>query len=169
MKKLTQDDRTEIIRRLRAGDRQKDIAADFKVSQSTINRVRSQAKKAERDVIDDPSPAISTETLQKRYWSKYKRLGEVVANREHNLNRDRNHIKNQIIDEESSARRAPTPRLAESYQRRADTYRLELEALDDFSDFDSEIADLMKDLYTLSTVLVKIRKAGLGRGMSMFV
>ena len=163
MKKLTQADRTEIIRRLRAGDRQKDIADDFKVAQSTINRVRSQAKKAEREAIDDPYPAISTEMLQKRYASKYNRLTEVIAKRNGFLIREREFIENDIKRCEAQAKQAPTPAMAESYQRRADTYRLELAALDDLSDFDSEITDLSKDLYTLTQVLFKIRQAGLGR------
>ena len=163
MKKLTQADRADIIRRLHAGDRQKDIADDFKVAQSTINRIRSQAKKAEREVMSDPYPARSTEMLQKRYASKYNRLTEVIAKRNAFLNRDRDYIKQDIEECEAQAKKASTPAMAESYQRRADTYRLELTALDDLSDFDSEITDLSKDLYTLTQVLFKIRKTGLGR------
>lgn len=163
MKKLTEADRVDIFRRLRAGERQKVLADEYDVSQSTINRVRSQSLKAEREAIDDPYPAISTEMLQKRFNSKYNRLTEVIAKRNTFLNRDRDYIKQDIEQCEAQAKNASTPAMAESYQRRADTYRLELAALDDLSDFDSEITDLSKDLYTLSQVLFKIRQAGLGR------
>ena len=163
MKKLTQDDRSDINRRLRAGDRQKDIADDFGVSQSTINRVRSQAKKAERDMIDDPKPSIETPTLQKQFWSKQERLTGKIKERKDFLNSNRDYIKNQIHSCKRSAYEAATSKIAASYLQRAETYRQELAALDDFSEIDSEITDLCKDLYQLSQVLCKLRKAGLGR------
>ena len=160
MKKLFQDDRTEIVRRSRAGETQQALAAEYDVAQSTINRALNKERR--REVMTDPFPAISDEILQKRYWAKCKRLTVVWENRKNHLNIDRKQIQQKLSYYKSEAKKAPTLKLKESYQKHAESCRLELAALDDLSDFDSEIADLCKDLYILSQVLFKIRKVGLG-------
>ena len=162
MSKLTQADRAEIIRRSRAGETQSVLAEEYGVSQSTINRTINPPRKKAREIIDDPNPAITTETLQKRYWGKYKRLTDVIERRYRLLRTNRSAIEKEIEKWSRLAKEASTQKLTEAYQHRSDSYRVELAALDDLSDIDTGICDLLSDLKLLADVLVKARGAGLG-------
>lgn len=164
MAKLTEADRTEIVRRLRAGEKQQALADEFGVAQSTINRVKNRALKAERELIDDPFPELATETLQERYWLKYARLAEVVVQRQLLLDMKLNPrpIIEEVGNNESRAKRAASPELAEVYKKRADTYRQELVAFRDLPTYDAEMTELLSELHTLAVVLVKVRDAGMG-------
>ena len=161
-RKINPKERRIIINRVESGDRQNKIAVDFGISEGYVSKIVKKSKQ-QRDVIDDPKPSIETPTLQKQFWSKQERLARVIKERKDFLNSNRDYIKNQIHTCERDAFEASTSKIAASYLQRAETYRLELSALDDFSEIDSEITDLCKDLYQLSQVLCKLRKAGLGR------
>ena len=71
-------------------------------------------------------------------------------------------IKRDIKRYDDRAKEAPTRKLSDAFKARADTYRLELAALDDLTDFDDELTELISELYTLSQVLCRGRKVGLG-------
>ena len=161
MKNLTPQQKAEIIRRSKQGETQNDLAIAFNCSQSTINRtLKSEKTDAE---IKDPFPALTTETLQKRYWGKYRRLAKIVENRETFLETDTRTLNDQIKRWEQSAKTAPTPKLAEAHQHRANSFRFELTALSDLSEFNDEMLDILTELKTLADVLVKVRKVGMGR------
>lgn len=164
MAKLTEADRAEILRRLRAGEKQQTLADEFNVAQSTINRVKSSASKADRELIDDPFPELATETLQERYWLKYARLVEVVGQRQMLLDMKLNPrpIIEEVGNNESRAHRSVSPELAEVYRSRAHTYRQELVAFKDLSAYDAEMTELLSELNTLAVVLLKVRGAGMG-------
>ena len=87
----------------------------------------------------------------------------VVENRETFLDTDKRRLNDQINRWEQSAKTAPTPKLAEAHQHRANTYRLELTALSDLSEFNDEMLELLTELKMLADVLVKVRKVGMGR------
>ena len=163
MKKLSEDKKAEIILREKAGETQQSLAKAFDCAQSTINRVLNQARKAKSDKVVYPNPASSTDLLQKRYWSKYKRLVSIVEKREAFLSKVPNQLEEQITTWDNRAKYAPTQSLAKSYQHRADSYRLELASLDDLSEFNNEMLELLTELQSIAEVLVKVRKAGLGK------
>lgn len=171
MAKLTEADRTEIVRRLHAGEKQQVLADEFNVSQSTINRVKSRALKAEQERIkaeqeriDDPFPELATETLQEQYWLKYARLAEIVVQRQLLLDMKLNPrpIIEEVGNNERRAQRSPSSELAEVYRNRANTYRQELVAFRDLPAYDAEMTELLSELNTLAVVLVKVRDAGMG-------
>lgn len=164
MAKLTEADRTEILRRLRAGEKQQTLAAEFNVAQSTINRVKNSALKADRELIEDTFPELATETLQEQYWLKYARLAEVVVQRQLLLDMKLNprRIIEEVGNNESRAKRAESPKLEEVYKKRADTYRQELVAFSDLPVYDAEMTELLSELHTLAVVLLKVRGAGMG-------
>ena len=163
MKKLSEDKKAEIILRVKAGDTQQSLAKAFDCAQSTINRVLNQSRKAKRGEVVYLNPATSTDILQNRYWSKYKRLVNVVQSRESFLSKVPRDLKNEITTWENRSKEASTQRLATSYQQRADSYRAELESLNDLSDFNSEMLKLLTELQLIAEVLVKDRGAGLGK------
>ena len=163
MKKLTEADRAEIIRRSQTGEKQQDLAKAFNVAQSTINRVLNQARKAKRAEVVDPNPAISTETLQKRHWAKYKRLVQVVGNLHEFLQKDRRYLEAQVSTWDKRATRAVTPEDQEAFKHRADSYRLELASLNNISAFHHEMLELYTELQMLAEVLLKVRGPGMGK------
>jgi len=158
-KRLTQTERVEIVRRLQAGEKQADLAVEFGVSQSTINRVRTQER--EKAKAEDPVDT-SVEELQKQFWKKHQRYNDVLSNRNTVLRIHPEDIEANIRRYETQAKEAPTRKFSEMFKAKADACRLELVALKDLSDFDDEIAELISDLYTLSQVLCRSRKVGLG-------
>ena len=160
--KINPKARLSIIKRVENGEAQNKIAKEFDISEGYVSKIVNKSNH-QRNVIDDPNPAITTATLQKRYWAKYRELKTVKENRADLQNTNIAFIEDQIRICERGAQEATTSKMAEASKRRADTYRLELQAIRDFSEFDSKITDLIQDLYTLSQVLCKIRKAGLGR------
>lgn len=165
MKKLSEDDRAEIIRRSQAGETQQTLATAYNVAQSTINRVVNQARKAKLAEVVDPNPALTTETLQKRYWAKYTRLAQVVDKRQEFLRKDPAYLEDQIRTWDNKAKEASTPQLEDSYRHRADSYRLELASLNDLGEFNDEMLALLTELKMLAEVLVKVRGAGMGKAL----
>ena len=163
MKKLTKADRAEIKRRLQAGEKQADLAEEYGVSQSTINRTANSGRKNTHEVIDDPNPALTTEMHQKRFWAKFHKFQELIETRKSILGTNTRTISDQIHRFESLAKQAPTTKLTEAYQQRADTYRLELASLNDLTELDAEILEMLFDLKSRAEVLIKVRKAGLGK------
>ena len=163
MKKLSEADRSEIIRRSQAGETQQNLADAYNVAQSTINRVVNKAKEAQREAVVDPNPAITTETLQKRYWAKYTRLAQVVDKRQEFLRTDPTYLEDQIRTWDNKAKKASTPQLEDSYRHRADSYRLELASLNDLGEFNDEMLELLRELKMLAEVLVKVRGDGMGK------
>ena len=159
-KRLTQAERVEIVRRLQAGEKQAALAEEFEVSQSTINRVRTQER--EKTKAEDPVDTSAKE-LQKQYWAKWMQLSKVVQNRENLLNITRSSIENDIHICERRAREALTSKQAESFKAEANAYRLRLASLDDLSEFDDKMLDLLTELKSLADVLVKVRKSGMGK------
>ena len=162
MKKLTEADRAEILRRSQAGETQKSLAKAYNVSQPTINHVLNKARKAKRAEVVDPNPAISTETLQKRYWAKHKRLTQVVSALYEFLEKDRSHLEHHVRTWEQRAKRAITPEDQEAFQHRADSYRLELASAHKTHAFHFELLELHTELKTLAEVLIKVRGADMG-------
>ena len=161
MKNLTPQQKAEIIRRSKQGETQNALAEAYNCSQSTINRTLKSAKTDAE--IKDPFPALTTETLQKRYWSKFKRLARVVENRDKFLDGEkRGLVSAEIRRWEQSAKTAPTPQLANAHKHRADSFRFELAALSDLSEFNDEMLELLTELKTLADTLVKVRKVGMG-------
>lgn len=163
MKKLSRADRAEILRRLHAGEKQQDVADAFDVSRSTIVRVSNEAKKAQREIIEDPNPAITTETLQKQYWAKQHRYEEVIETRRQLLETDKRSLNEQMLRWENQAKSAPTTKIEEANKQIAEGYRLKLASLNDLTELDAEILEMLTDLKTRAEVLVKVRKAGLGK------
>ena len=169
MNTLSKDDRAEILRRSQDGDTQQEIIDAFeeagkKVSQSTVSRIINQDRnrKAKHELLEDPHPALTTETLQTRFWSKYARLDKVMANRIEQLQYNPDRLTEEIHRWNQRARQATTRQKQEAYEHRANSYRLELAALSNLDEFNSEIVELLQDMRVLAEVLVKIRGVGLG-------
>ena len=163
MAKLTQDARTDIIRRVQAGETQQSLADEYGVAQSTIARILDNFRKRGNTLVEDPNPALSDEHAQARFWKRFERLFEVLSSRNSVLQIDINRLKDAINTSENRAKEAPTRALSDVHKARADTYRLELAALDDLTDLDDELTELLSDLYIRSQVLCRRRKVGLGR------
>ena len=161
MKKLTQDDRTAIVRRSQAGETQEALAKAYKVAQSTIARVLAVSRRNSTSV-EDPNPSLAAEHVQARFWKRHERFYEVLSSRNKVLRKSRQEINVDIKRYDTRAKDAPTRKLSDAFKARADTYRLELAALDDLTDFDDELTELISELYTLSQVLCRGRKVGLG-------
>ena len=62
MRKLTQDDRAEILRRLHAGETQQSLADEYGVVQSTIARILETFRRKGNTLIEDPNPSLADET-----------------------------------------------------------------------------------------------------------
>lgn len=94
---------------------------------------------------------------------RYERLIKVVNNRISFLKKSRENLEDHILTWENAAKEASTPKLAEAFKHRANSYRLELVSLDDLSAFDDEIMQLLSELKTTAEILIKIRGVGMGR------
>ena len=162
MSKLTQDDRATIVRRSHAGETQQSLADEYGVAQSTIARILENFRRQGNTLIEDPNPSLADEHVQARFWKKHQRYCKVLHTRNSILLKNIENIQADIRKFELHAKEAPTRELSKVYQRRADTFRDEIEAIKNLSDIEDELTELLSDLYTLSQVLCRGRKVGLG-------
>jgi len=167
MKKITEVDRAEILRRLRQGETQTELANAYGVSQPAISYAAKVARATERDAeqnsLRDAFPDRNAAELKYFFWKHLKAFYDLINNRQRFLKTDASEIETAIEKWERAARGAPTIQQEIEYKARAASYKTELQMLGDVGVFDDEILEVLTEMQAIAETLIKCRGEPLGR------
>ena len=155
--KLSPKNRRKALQRVLAGEKQKDIAAEFGVSPAYISQILAQER--EKQPAREPKPdvsALSTEHLQNRFRDLKDQETELLTQR-HNDQVLVGNFQRDMTSDTARADRVKSETEKQFYQERVSVHRKHIT----FIESDTQLVFELSKIYSeLSEVMTEFRRRG---------